>query len=139
MSTTHAGPTRLPDRTAGAGSSTTTSGTSAPTLDHLDLTTIGEAATSAPTASPPGTEGLQAGDAVAGTWTTNVTIDALWSIDETRNAFVHVAGGAWKKVFNARDGSFQALVTLASQARQTGRPVSLREEADGMVYEIYLW
>ncbi len=83
---------------------------------------------------------MQAGDqAVTGTWTTNVTIDALWSIAETRNAYVHVAGGAWKKVYNARDGAFQALLTLASQARQTGKPVSLREEADGMVYEIYLW
>lgn len=132
-------PTKVPDQRVMAGSGTTT-GASAPTLDHIDLTTIGEAATSAPTASPPGTAGVQAGDeAVTGTWTTNVTIDATWSIDETRNAYVHVAGGAWKKIFNARDGSFQALLTLATQARQTGSPVSLREEADGMVYEIYLW
>jgi hypothetical protein len=28
---------------------------------------------------------------------------------------------------------------MASQARQTGRTVNFREEADGMVYEIYLW
>lgn len=132
-------PTKVPDQRVMAGSGTTT-GASAPTLDHIDLTTIGEAATSAPTASPPGTAGVQVGDeAVTGTWTTNVTIDATWSIDETRNAYVHVAGGAWKKIFNARDGSFQALLTLATQARQTGSPVSLREEADGMVYEIYLW
>ncbi len=138
MSISQHGPTIMPELRATA--SATTSGASAPTLDHLDLTTIGEAATSAPTASPPGTAGLDAGEeAVSGTWTTGVTIDATWSIDEVRNAYVHVAGGAWKKIFNARDGSFQALLTLATQARQTGRTVSLREEADGMVYEIYLW
>ena len=71
--------------------------------------------------------------AVTGTWTTNVTIDASWSINETRNAFFRVAGGAWKKVFNGTDGAFVALLTLATQAKQTGRPVSLREEADGLV------
>jgi hypothetical protein len=63
----------------------------------------------------------------------------MWSIDETRNAFVHVVSLGWRKVFNGRDGAFQALVLLASQARQTGRPCNLREEADGMIYEIYLW
>jgi hypothetical protein len=45
----------------------------------------------------------------------------------------------WKKLYNGRDGAFSALVTLAAQARQTGRNVSCREEADGMIYEIYLW
>ena len=78
-------------------------------------------------------------EAVAATWRSNVKIDALWTIDETRNAFVRIAGLGWRKLYNARDGAFMALVTLASQARQTGRPVNLREEPDGMVYEIYLW
>jgi len=31
-------------------------------------------------------------------------------------------------------GAFTALTTLASPARQTNRPVNLREEADGMIY-----
>ena len=77
--------------------------------------------------------------AVTGTWTSNVIVDASWSINETRNAFFRVAGGAWKKVFNGSDAAFVALLTLATQAKQTGRPVSLREEADGLVHEIYLW
>lgn len=139
MSITHEGPTLLPEQRAQAGT-TAGAGASAPTLDHIDLTTVGESQTSAPTAAPPGTAGAQAGDqGVTGTWTTNVTIDAMWCINETRNSWLHVTGGAWKKLYNARDGSYQALLTLAAQARQTGRTVSMREEADGMVYEIYLW
>jgi hypothetical protein len=77
-------------------------------------------------------------EAVGGTWRNSVKIDALWTIDETRNAFVRVADIGWRKLYNGRDGAFMALVTLASQARQTGRLVNLREEADGMIYEIYL-
>jgi hypothetical protein len=66
-------------------------------------------------------------------------IDALWSMNETRNAFVHVASLGWRKIYNGRDGAFQALVSLANQARQTNRTVNFREEADGMIYEIYVW
>jgi hypothetical protein len=77
--------------------------------------------------------------AVTGTWTTNVIVDASWSINEPRNAYFRVAGVGWKKVFNGSDGAFLALLTLVTQAKQTSRPVSLREEADGLVHEVYLW
>jgi hypothetical protein len=76
---------------------------------------------------------------VTATFRSNQYIDALWSIDQTRNAFVLVRGLGWRKIYNGRDGSFVALCALASQARQTNRPVTFREEADGMVYEIYVW
>jgi hypothetical protein len=52
---------------------------------------------------------------------------------------MHVPSLGWRKLFNGKDGAFTALVTLASQARQTGRTINFREEGDGMVYEIYLW
>ncbi|MBM7786909.1 RAD23 family protein [Tenggerimyces flavus] len=77
--------------------------------------------------------------AVTATWRSSQYIDAMWSIDQTRNAFMLVRGLGWRKIYNGRDGAFTALVSLAAQARQTGRQVSFREEADGMVYEIYLW
>ena len=63
----------------------------------------------------------------------------MWCINQTRNAFLHVKGGAWKKIYNGSDYAFTALTTLASQARQTAKPISFREEADGMVHEIYLF
>ncbi|WP_309060088.1 hypothetical protein [Streptomyces sp.] len=58
---------------------------------------------------------------------------------QTRNAYLHVKGGTWKKVYNGSDAAFTVLTTLAAQARQTGRPITFREEPDGMVHEIYLW
>jgi hypothetical protein len=92
-----------------------------------------------PTLFPPGTAGASEGaGAVTGTWST-VTVDATWSIDETRNAFFHVSGGAWKKVFNGTDGAFTTLVALIGQAKQTGHQIAIREEADGLVHEVYLW
>jgi hypothetical protein len=113
----------------------------APTNEQLAATLAPGAATGQPVLLPPGVEGQAAvaADAVTGTWRSGVTVTALWSINETRNAWMHVPSLGWKKLYNGRDGAFMALVTLASQARQTGRTINFREEADGMVYEIYLW
>jgi len=125
----------------GTSSSVDVAGSSAPTAvtDGQIASLVGEAVPAArPELAPPGAVGAEK-QGVTATWRTSVTIDALWSIDETRNAHVRIVGIGWKKIFNGRDGAFQALVTLASQARQTGRPVNVREEADGMIYEIYLW
>jgi len=96
----------------------------------------------APVLIPPGVDPLQQAQAAAtltGLWRQNVQVTALWCINEPRNAWIHVANIGWKKLFNSRDGAFTTLVTLASQAKQTGQPISFREENDGMIYEIYLW
>jgi len=118
-------------------------GTTAPTAvsDEQIAALVAESTPLAgPTAMPPAlVEGAAAAEAITAAWRNNVKIDALWSIDETRNTWVRVVGLGWRKIYNGRDGAFQALTTLASQARQTNRPVNLREETDGMIYEIYLW
>jgi len=105
-----------------------------------DLAVLGDVTdAAAPTLFPPGTAAA-AGQAVGGVTATltSGTVTGMWSPNEIRNAWMLV-GGAWKKLYNGRDGAFTALVTLASQARQTGRTIQYRQEADGMVYEIYLW
>ncbi len=135
---TGTGPTQSPPVESASGDGR--GGTSAPSV-LMDEPGLSAATTdSGPTLLPP-EAALAAGEdtAVTATWHNNVKVDALWVIDESRNAWLRVAGGAWKRIYGGRDGAFQALVTLASQARQTGRPVNLREEADGMIYEIYLW
>jgi hypothetical protein len=96
-------------------------------------------ATAGPALMPPTAAEVAVVAGVTATWRSNVQIDALWCLDQTRNAFVHVVGLGWRKIYNGRDGAFQALVSLASQARQTNRVCNLREEADGMIYEIYVW
>jgi hypothetical protein len=131
----------LPPPTTDGLSDLDVPGGSAPTaLSDIQIAArVAEATpTSGPTLAPPTAAAETAGEITA-TWRTNVKIDALWSIDETRNAWVRVVGLGWRKIYNGRDGAFQALLTLAAQARQTNRPSNLREEADGMIYEIYLW
>ncbi|MEV4316837.1 hypothetical protein [Actinocrispum sp. NPDC049592] len=113
-------------------------GTSAPSDEQIAALVVESAPLAGPTMAPPAAAAL-AEEAVTGTWQNNVKIDALWCIDETRNAWMRVVGVGWKKIYNGRDGAFTALVTLASQARQTGHAVNIREEPDGMIYEIYLW
>jgi hypothetical protein len=99
---------------------------------------------SSPVLAPPDLRDLDAQtestlDAVTATWRSAQYVDAMWSIDQVRNAWMLVRGLGWRKIYNGRDGAFDALTALASQARQTGHQISFREEADGMVYEIYLW
>ena len=124
----------------GLGSDVGVPGSSAPTMvsdAQIEALVAESTPLAGPTAAPP--EPAVTADGVTATWRNNVKIDALWSIDETRNAFVRVTGVGWKKIYNGKDGAFQALTTLASQARQTNRTVNIREEADGMIYEIYVW
>lgn len=133
-------PTLTPPNTVGSSELDVPGSSSPVTVSDAQITEI--VTESAPLAGPttiPPAVAVEAAEAVTATWRSNVKIDALWSIDETRNAWVRVVGLGWRKVYNGRDGAFTALTTLAAQARQTNRPVNLREEADGMIYEIYLW
>jgi hypothetical protein len=137
--------------TRSAGGSTATMGDGIGLSEPLPITTeqlramvegTGTAVTAGPTLTPPGTEGATtdaAAGGVTGTWRSGMTVTAMWSINEARNAWMYVSGLGWRKLYNGRDGAFMALVALAGQARQTGRQIVFREEADGMVYEIYLW
>lgn len=139
-----ASPALVPPQASAEGLSVDTGGLSRPTEmpeTHGEALAVG-AGEQWPVLAPPGTAGAAATAAVTGvtgTWTSGVMVDATWSINETRNAWFHVTGGAWKKLFNGTDGAFMALCTLAAQAKQTGHQMAIREEADGMVHEIYLW
>ena len=133
------GPTLMPPGTGDGGDG---SGISMPTIADAAAAGAVEAAPASPMAQPSGQAVGAAGlgaDAVTGVWHTGVSVDALWASNQPRNAFMRVVGVGWKKIYSATDAAFTALTTLASQARQTGRTVSYREEADGMVHEIYLW
>jgi hypothetical protein len=119
-------------------------GTSQPTKSPTDAgvaAAIETGAEARPTLEPPAAgeaATVQAAGGVTATWQAG-TIGATWSANEVRNAYMYVNSVGWKKIYNGRDGAFTALVTLATQARQTGRQITYRLEADGMVHEIYLW
>jgi hypothetical protein len=128
-------PSQAPPELVTAGSDN--GGVSAPTRTRPAASDVA-LAEAGPTIDRPPAAVTAGEQQVTATWLSG-QVTALWSIDEIRNAWMLVSGVGWKKIFNGRDGAFQALIALASQARQTGRTINFREEADGMVYEIYLW
>lgn len=80
-----------------------------------------------------------AGDAGAMAWFNNQKVNALWCINQSRNSWVSFAGVGWRKLANNSDSAIVALTVLAGSAKLTQAPVNYRQEADGMVYEIYAW
>src|SRR5262249_34481332 len=112
--------------------------------EAADTAGADSAVISAPSLVPPQLRGAgalseSALEAVTAVWRGDQFVDALWSADQVRNAWALIRGLGWRKIYNGRDGAFTALTALASQARQTGRPITFREEPDGMIHEIYLW
>jgi hypothetical protein len=144
MARTRTTPSKTP-AAAAAGRATSQAGMTEPkppTDAQLAASLAQTGAGAEPTQLPPGVAGAEAvaaATAVTGTWQTGITVTALWSINEIRNAWFYSPNVGWRKLYNGKDGAFTALVTLAAQARQTNRQINFREEADGMVYEIYLW
>jgi len=74
-----------------------------------------------------------------GAWQNDKRINGLWSINQNRNSWVSVAGVGWKRLANNSDSAVVALTVLASHARQTQAPTYYRDEADGLIHEIYVW
>lgn len=92
---------------------------------------------SAPMLRPAALEGAASGGITA--WQNNKRITGLWAINQSRNSWVHVDGIGWKKLANNSDSAIVALTVLGAHAREKNSPVNYREEADGMVREMYVW
>ena len=91
---------------------------------------------SAPTLEPPVAVKSQAAEAA---WLNDKRINATWCINQNRNVYVSVVGVGWKKLANNSDSAIVALNMLGTHARQMNSPVNYREEADGMIREMYVW
>lgn len=89
-----------------------------------------------PTLLPP--TAAVTGDGV-GLWVTNKQVDALYSTYAARFSWMHVAGGVWRRFSPASDSGVASMALLAAHARDRGRPVNYREEADQLVHEMYVW
>jgi hypothetical protein len=144
MTETEARPTESPPDTgdgnaAGAGAGT---GTVAPPRELGDLAgelIAGAAAAGAaaePTLQPP--SAAVTGEGI-GLWVSNKQIDALYSTYAARFSWMHVAGGLWRRFSPVSDSGVAAMALLAAHARDRGRPVNYREEADQFVHEMYVW
>ncbi len=72
-------------------------------------------------------------------WQGDKRISALWTINQDRNAWVAVTGIGWKRLATASASGLVALNMLGAHARQTNSRVDYRDEADGMIHEMYIW
>jgi hypothetical protein len=103
---------------------------------------VSGAAPTEPSAQPPGAIGdISGGVGVIGAsvWVNNKKINALWAINENRNSWVGVAGVGWVKLANNSDSAIVALTILGANAKLTQGSVNYRQEADGMIHEMYVW
>jgi len=93
-----------------------------------------------PMMTPP-SEVIEQGLAADGitAWHNNKKITAMWANASARNAYASVAGIGWRRLSNANDSAFLALVMLASQAEQTNANCNIRIESDNLIHEIYVW
>lgn len=90
---------------------------------------------SSPMLRPPD-EGLGAGISA---WLNNKKITGLWGKNQNRNSWAHIAGIGWKRLANNSDSAIVALTMLCAHAREKDSVVNYREEADGMIHEMYVW
>ena len=140
---TEARPTESPpDSGAGGGAGNGAGTVEAPRdLDDLAGDLIAGAAAGTleaePTLQPPTAAGIGA-DGI-GLWLTNKQVDALYSTYAARFSWMHVAGGPWRRFSPVSDSGVAALALLAAHARDRGRPVNYREEADQLIHEMYVW
>lgn len=137
---TEARPTELPPEAAGVGDD---SGVAVEAPRDLNVLTseliaaaagVGAAALEVEPTLLPGAaaEGV-------GLWQTNKQVDALYSTYAARFSWMHVAGGPWRRFSPTSDSGVAALALLAAHARDRGRPVNFREEADQFIHEMYVW
>jgi hypothetical protein len=108
-----------------------------------DVGTAASDSAASPTAQPPASVLAAGGAAVGGitatTWLNNQKVTALWTIAENRNSWAALSGPGWSKLANNSDTAVVALTMLASHAKQMQTVVNCRQEADGMIHEIYAW
>jgi hypothetical protein len=103
--------------------------------EEVALTTSGGGAAAQPSTPPP----QQAATGGVTVWQNNKQISGLWTINQDRNTWVSVTGVGWKKLSTASASGVVALNMLGAHARETSAPVNYRDEADGMIHEMYIW
>jgi hypothetical protein len=102
---------------------------------EMAIASTSAAGDATPTALPP--ETAVAGGVAA--WQSGKVVTALWSNNQNRNAWLSFSGIGWKKLANNSDTAVVALNILGASARLTQTQVNYRDEADGMIHEMYVW
>lgn len=72
-----------------------------------------------------------------GIWQNDKRITGLWTINQDRNAWVHVAGIGWKKIAADNDVIFYNLLAQLVAAKAGSRPVNFYE-LGGVILQVYV-
>jgi len=70
-------------------------------------------------------------------WINNKRITGLWTINEDRNAWVHVASVGWKKIIASNDTTLTLMLSQLVAAKAANRPVNLLLNG-GHITQIYV-
>jgi hypothetical protein len=145
MSSTANKPSHNPAMAANQASSTMLADGPRPLTEHelaiaaTGIQTLTASAIAVPTMSPPGTPGAIVAIDGAVTWLTGKKVVAMWANRAARNAYAYLDGVGWKRLADTSDSAHTSLTMLASAARQTGSGISVRDDGDGRIREIYVW
>ncbi|WP_205512381.1 hypothetical protein [Longitalea arenae] len=74
----------------------------------------------------------------AGVWHSNKKVVGLWTIAQTRNAWVNLTDLGWKKFYSGSDSSIVAFNIIAGSALEKQTLVNVLIENDQII-EIYAW
>ncbi len=78
-------------------------------------------------------------DGRSGHWHANVRVEAYLSAEGPGTPWLFLHGPGWRRLPRAHERAGVALAFLGAQAHRTGRPVSVLEDSEGVVRQIYLW
>ncbi|MFN7930138.1 MAG: hypothetical protein U0Y68_19885 [Blastocatellia bacterium] len=131
-------PTREPSAASQSSEQFSGAGQSSPrdiTPEEMAEMQSSKVEAAAPSLAPPQGAGVTAVTVVL----SDKRVTGLWGINQDRNSWAHIDGIGWKKLINTSSSANTALTMLAAHARELNRRVDYREEADGMIYEMYIW
>ncbi|THU40824.1 hypothetical protein FAM09_01545 [Niastella caeni] len=74
----------------------------------------------------------------AGVWHTNKKVVGVWTIAQTRNAWVNLTDLGWKKLYSGSDSSIVAFNILTTHALEKQTFVNVLIENDQII-EMYAW
>jgi hypothetical protein len=72
------------------------------------------------------------------TWNSG-KIEGLWTTDKPGNCWVYLKEEGWIKLSDASETGVDALMLLASVARDSASSFLYRKEKDGEIHEVYIW
>ncbi|HSD06778.1 hypothetical protein [Flavobacterium sp.] len=118
-----------------------TEGASVPSLavEKIESSSSISSDEAAPTLTPPSAINYAAEDGFgAGVWNNDKRINALFSVNETRNSWISVVGIGWVKLANTIDSANEALTVFSTAGKVKNSPVNYFLDG-GQVTQIYVW